>query len=1105
MKRRHSNSRICAGSGHALAFTLTVSALITGSQAATRLKQDNAAALNVASSWDILPGAADIAQWESAVTAANCPAVLGANLTWAGIKIVDPGDAVTLSGANTLTLGKLGIDLSTATQNLTIASDLTVLGKQSWSAAASRTLDVTGSFTRNGATVDFTNFNASAMLGTLANDPSGILGPWATSGVTTALQYVTSTAGVISAYTGATPAAPADLSDVTSDSTNYTYAAATTLVANQSGNTLRYTGGTATTALGTKGLTLNGLMHAGTGTLTLTSTAGNPGLVIGASGELDIISNDRTLTLSTKITETSPGKVVYSGAGPITFGTGSSGNANSYTGGTVINSTSQFTIVGVGSWFGTGPVTFNGGSMVFSNNTLANDFTFNGGLATLNTSSALSGTITLAVPTTFQLNTNGNMVISGKVTGPGGLTKTQGTNNGPLQLTHAANDYAGLTTVAAGILQVQSSLYGNDTSQWTPENISVTSGATFALNIGGTNDFSSTAAGTMLTNLLTVNNNGLKAGAIFGLSTANASATPVTFATPITNSVGTGGGAVGLRKLGANTLELTGDNTYSGKTRIDAGTLSINNIANIGATSSALGAPSAANEAISIGHIAVGGILHYTGAEQSTDRTIQIGTNSPGGAAIGDTGGATLQNDGEGMLTFSAASFNTQTDATSGVGASRTLTLQGSNNGTISGIIQNNLVTSPATGSALVALVKSGTGTWTLDGANSYSNATRVAEGALSINTINNVSGGASSLGAPTSTTTGKITLGSTATTGTLIYTGAAKSTNRQIQIGSNSATPAATDTGGAMIQADGGGALTFSATTFNGQTNATSGVGADRTLTLQGSNTEANTIAGAIKNNAISGTATGTATLALTKSGAGTWVLRGVNTYTGPTQVTEGTLALVGGSQTSPITVDNLASLGFIPGSSTTSTKSVSFTAGSTVKIIETPTPATPYTLLTTTATISGTPVLDPPLAGFELLVEGSNVLKLMPTTAGGYSSWQTANGTTQAIGLDHDDDGVSNGIEFFLGGTTATTGFTPLPGVTKAPNGTLSVTWTKAATYTGTYGPDFVVQTSATLNGDWMTEPSGVNVTFPSASEVKYTFPAGTTNFARLKVTGP
>jgi hypothetical protein len=85
------------------------------------------------------------------------------------------------------------------------------------------------------------------------------------------------------------------------------------------------------------------------------------------------------------------------------------------------------------------------------------------------------------------------------------------------------------------------------------------------------------------------------------------------------------------------------------------------------------------------------------------------------------------------------------------------------------------------------------------------------------------------------------------------------------------------------------------------------------------------------------------------------------------------------------------------------------------------------------------------------------------------------------------------------------ANSAFTPLPGVTAGSP--LSVTWTKAAGYTGTYGTHYVVETSATLTGgSWTPEPNpGSTISFPSATEVKYTFPAGTKNFARLKVTGP
>ena len=275
------------------------------------------------------------------------------------------------------------------------------------------------------------------------------------------------------------------------------------------------------------------------------------------------------------------------------------------------------------------------------------------------------------------------------------------------------------------------------------------------------------------------------------------------------------------------------------------------------------------------------------------------------------------------------------------------------------------------------------------------------------------------------------------------------------------------------------------------------------RTLTLTGTNSDANTIAGILQDSS----ALGAGVLSIAKTGAGSWTLTGANTYTGSTTVSAGTLALVGGSQASPITVNNLASLGFTLGSSTTSTSTLNFIAGSTIKITGTPAPATSYTLLTTTATISGTPVLATPIAGFELQIVGGNTLKLVPSS--GYSSWATLNGAGANLNDDHDSDGVSNGVEYFIGGPSGnTTGFTPVPGVVNTA-GTLSVTWTKAASYTGTYGTNFWVETSASLANPWtnqIADPTpGFTVTFPSATEVKYTFPAGTINFARLKVTGP
>ena len=227
------------GAFASLLVLLTLSAPIVC--AATSTKQNNNAALNLAASWDAFPGHADVAQWTSAVTAANNPS-LGADLSLLGLKIVNPGGLVTLGAGNTLTLGASGVDLATASQDLILNCGLTLQGQQSWKAAAGRSVNIAGTFTRNAATVDFTNFNSSAILGTLANDASGILGSWATTGAATSLNYVQSSAGVLSAYSAQTVATAANFGNVTNPLTNYSFAAAATQVGAVTANTLRFTG-----------------------------------------------------------------------------------------------------------------------------------------------------------------------------------------------------------------------------------------------------------------------------------------------------------------------------------------------------------------------------------------------------------------------------------------------------------------------------------------------------------------------------------------------------------------------------------------------------------------------------------------------------------------------------------------------------------------------------------------------------------------------------------------------------------------------------------------------------------------------------------------------
>ena len=130
-------------------------------------------------------------------------------------------------------------------------------------------------------------------------------------------------------------------------------------------------------------------------------------------------------------------------------------------------------------------------------------------------------------------------------------------------------------------------------------------------------------------------------------------------------------------------------------------------------------------------------------------------------------------------------------------------------------------------------------------------------------------------------------------------------------------------------------------------------------------------------------------------------------------------------------------------------------------------------------------------------------NTLSLATGVANNYANWLTANpeAAGQTADQDHDNDGVPNGVECFLGGTANTTGFTPLPGVVNTA-GTRSITWTKGSGYTGTYGTDYVVEVSDNLQ-NWANAVAD-HVTESPAS-VKYTFPFDTKRFARLKVMVP
>ncbi len=197
----------------------------------------------------------------------------------------------------------------------------------------------------------------------------------------------------------------------------------------------------------------------------------------------------------------------------------------------------------------------------------------------------------------------------------------------------------------------------------------------------------------------------------------------ITFANVISgNNIMTGYGT--LAKQGAGKATLTGGNSYLGGTTISAGTLSISSLAN-GAVASNIG--SSSNAASNL--VLDGGTLQYTGAAQITDRLFTL-TNNGGAIDASSASNAALTLNNTGAVAFS------------GSGA-RTLILTGTSTGA------NTLAAVIGTGAGgATSVTKTGTGTWTLSGTNTYAGPTTIKGGTLKLAsaTSNNPIGSSSSI-----------------------------------------------------------------------------------------------------------------------------------------------------------------------------------------------------------------------------------------------------------------------------------------------------------------------------------------------------------------------
>jgi autotransporter-associated beta strand protein len=300
-------------------------------------------------------------------------------------------------------------------------------------------------------------------------------------------------------------------------------------------------------------LNVGGAVSSGTGTMTVTT--GTVNLTGGSSLE---VGNDGSGTLIVN------GGYVYADSvtsGSIARITVSSGtlSSNTFTDAPAFNATISLT--------GSGVLQILSGSM---------DLGETGGrVNTLNLGAGgAAGTLLVAgvfdeggAIGTINFNQSGTYSFAPRINGSFNINNV-GTG---ITILGGSNNYTGSTTISAGTLQ-----FAKINSMYVAGTATAASGATLAVNAGGTGEFTNGTSGYGTIGGLFSGLGGeagsvvsLSTGADIGIDTTNAGGS-LTYAGNITNP------GIGLTKLGSGALVLTGDNTYTGTTTVASGTLTVN-------------------------------------------------------------------------------------------------------------------------------------------------------------------------------------------------------------------------------------------------------------------------------------------------------------------------------------------------------------------------------------------------------------------------------------------------------------------------------------------------------------------------------------------------
>lgn len=745
-------------------------------------------------------------------------------LSGASSLTVNGGGTLVLSGANNYS-GGTTVSTSTSLQ----AGSATAMGTGAVSVASGGALDLagktmtsTGNLTLNGSGVNGGGalMNSNATGATYAGlvilgSSSSIIGG---SGSITLSKVGTITGTGFALTLGG--AAGGTLTSTIGTSTGGTLvkqdAGTWTLSASNS-----YTGGT----------TVNGgVLKAGNASAFGGSSGGTVTVASGAAVDF----NGLTILTNMTINGTGVaggGALFNSSASAATLGNGNSGT-------TALTLGSDSSVVGGGALFYLNAYTIAGGGYGLTLGGATGGSFYAVGGATLNDSIA---SVTKAGAGTWILNTANTL--SGPTTVSAGKLEVGNANafgTGAVTVASgAAIDLKGTAVVNAGVL----TLNGTGTGTGALINSGAAASYSGLLQLGSDSLIANTSSGT-----ITLGNTGSITGNGFKLTLGSSSGS-----SSIAGSIDTGSSG-SVTKQGAGTWILNGASTYGGGTTVSAGTLKAGSATAFGTGPIGTSFTTTVNGAIdlngqtmtSTGMLTLGSISAQAGLLNSSATPATYA-----GLITLVTSGYNYIDGGTGGLTISSTG--------SIVGNTKNLELLGN------GELKSKLDTSVA------GLYRTGSGTWTVSGDNTFSGGTNAMSGTLRAG-----SAAAFGTGAVLAANGGAVDLnGQNLTTATLYLQGTGVSSSGAVF---NSSSTGATYAGPVVLQAASsivGGTGTITLNSATAITGATFG------LTLGGA------AGGSITSNIT--TTAGT----LTKADSGTWTLSGTNTYTGGTSINGGTLAM--------------------------------------------------------------------------------------------------------------------------------------------------------------------------------------------------------------------